>query len=153
MLYFEKYNSPIGMITVSCDEKYLVGIQFGSSCAKENPNEITNKTVLQLKEYFCGKRKSFDLPIFLDGTDYQVKVWKELMNIPYGKVCTYGFIAKRIGIPKGAQAVGGANKRNPLPIVIPCHRVVAHNGIGGYTPGLEIKKFLLRLEKNNSGSD
>jgi len=104
-------------------------------------------TQKQLDEYFCGKRKIFDLPLRPIGTDFQLRVWKELSRIPYGTVITYGELARRIGNPRASRAVGMANNRNPLPIVIPCHRVV---GVGkklvGFGGGLDIKLTLLKLE-------
>jgi len=104
-------------------------------------------TQKQLDEYFCGNRKIFDLPLRPIGTDFQLRVWKELSRIPYGTVITYGELARRIGNPRASRAVGMANNRNPLPIVIPCHRVV---GVGkklvGFGGGLDIKLTLLKLE-------
>jgi methylated-DNA-[protein]-cysteine S-methyltransferase len=100
----------------------------------------------QIQEYLQRKRKKFDVKITLTGTNFQKAVWNEMLKIPYGKVCTYGDIAKAIGNPKAARAVGGACNANKYPIVIPCHRVVGANGIGGYAFGLEVKKELLRLE-------
>jgi O-6-methylguanine DNA methyltransferase len=101
----------------------------------------------QLAEYFAGKRREFDLDLAPVGTDFQLRVWKALRAIPYGAVRNYGDIARAIGQPKAARAVGGANGCNPLPIVIPCHRVIASDGsIGGYSGGLAIKHRLLALE-------
>ena len=102
-----------------------------------------------LNEYFKGKRISFDLPLLFDGTEFQVKVWKALMTIDYGKTATYGDIAKLIGSPKAFRAVGGANNKNKIAIIIPCHRVIGSNGnLTGYAGGLGIKQYLLDLEYN-----
>jgi len=103
----------------------------------------------QIFEYFDQNRVKFDLPIDFCGTEFQEKVWRELMNIPYGQTRSYGDIAKNIGSPKAARAVGMANNKNPLPIIIPCHRVIGANGkLVGYAPGLDIKEKLLNIEKS-----
>jgi len=105
----------------------------------------------QLQEYFAGKRKVFDLELAPSGTDFQKKVWQALLKIPYGKTATYKEIAAAIGHPKAARAVGMACNKNPIAIIIPCHRVVGSNGsLTGYAGGLEMKKRLLELELNNS---
>lgn len=101
----------------------------------------------QLDEYFKGKRQTFDLALDLKGTDFQKSVWKALLNIPYGTVKSYSEIAREIGLPNAARAVGSANGANPVPIVVPCHRVIAKNGtLGGYSGGLDIKRKLLNIE-------
>ena len=125
---------------------------------RQNPQEyILEETELileckkQLEEYFAGKRKTFDLPLVPKGTEFQQKVWKALQEIPYGETRTYGEIAAAIGNPKAARAVGMANNKNPIGIIIPCHRVVGANGkLVGYAGGMEKKEFLLELERNNS---
>ncbi len=109
--------------------------------------EVLERTVRQLKEYFRGERKTFDVPIQTKGTPFQENVWKALREIPYGETCSYGDIAKKIGCPKGARAVGAACGRNPVLIVTPCHRVVGGNGaLTGFTGGLHVKEKLLELE-------
>ena len=113
----------------------------------ESPTLLLSKTAAELQEYFTGKRKAFDLPLEPCGTPFQRKVWQELCRIPFGEVASYGEIAARIGLPKGARAVGQANHRNPIPVIIPCHRVVAAgNKIGGYGGGIALKIRLLALE-------
>jgi len=102
----------------------------------------------QLTEYLSGQRKEFTFPLDIEGTAFQHLVWNELKAVPYGETCTYGDIAKRINNPKAARAVGQANHRNPLPLVIPCHRVCGHDGgLGGYAGGLSCKQYLLDLER------
>ena len=104
-------------------------------------------TKKQLEEYFSGKRRKFTLPLDLQGTAFDQKVWKATQKIPYGQVRTYKDIAKMIGKPQASRAVGNALGRNPIPILVPCHRVIASNGtLGGYSIGLKIKKSLLNLE-------
>lgn len=113
--------------------------------------DLINNTRKQLDEYFAGKRKKFDIPIKLDGTDFQIKVWKELLKIPYGETCSYLDIAKCIGNPKASRAVGMANNKNKIIIIVPCHRVIGSNKkLVGYACGLEVKEKLLELERKNS---
>ena len=107
--------------------------------------------VSQLKEFFLGKRQSFDLPLAPLGTSFQTRVWEALREIPYGATITYGELAERVGSPKGYRAVGNANGRNPLVILQPCHRVIAAgNQLGGFSAGIHRKKFLLRMEKGDA---
>ncbi len=111
---------------------------------------FTDKVAGQIQEYFNGKRKKFDLPYRLIGTDFQIKVWKELAKIPYGELRTYKDIAVAIDNPYSSRAVGMANNKNPIQIIIPCHRVIGANGsLRGYTEGIEQKKKFLEIEKNN----
>ena len=121
------------------------------------PRLMPHKTPLleraegQIREYFDGRRQEFDLPLTFVGTDFQKKVWQALTEIPYGKTVTYGALAERIGCPGGARAVGAANHCNPLPILVPCHRVVGVGGnLTGYAGGMEMKKFLLELEQGKN---
>jgi methylated-DNA-[protein]-cysteine S-methyltransferase len=109
------------------------------------------EAIRQLREYFAGKRTGFDLPLAPKGTDFQRAVWRQLQEIPYGETISYGELARRVGNPKAARAVGSANGSNPLPIVIPCHRVIAGDGsIGGFGGGLPTKEILLALEQRTS---
>ena len=112
--------------------------------------DLINNTRKQLDEYFAGNRKQFDIPIKFNGTDFQVKVWKELLKIPYGETCSYLDIAKCIGNPKASRAVGMANNKNKIIIIVPCHRVIGSNKkLVGYACGLDVKKKLLELEREN----
>jgi len=111
------------------------------------PDRITEKAVKQLQEYFRGKRKVFDVPLSLHGTDFQIKVYKAMIDIPFGETKSYGDIARVIGSPKAFRAVGGACHSNPIPIIVPCHRVVGSDGsLTGFGLGLDVKKLLLDLE-------
>lgn len=129
----------------------LLSFNIPSKCLNDGDKTNFAKDVqTQLEEYFCGKRKKFDLPLDLNGTNFQMKVWKELSKIGYGKTLSYGEVSQKIDLPKGARAVGGANNKNPLPIIIPCHRVIQSDGkLGGYAGGLVLKQQLLDLEKKN----
>jgi O-6-methylguanine DNA methyltransferase len=112
--------------------------------------ELGRKVIKELHEYLSGERKMFSVPIKPEGADFQMKVWKELTNIPYGKTRSYSDIAKSLGNPKSARAVGNACNRNPIAIIIPCHRVLGADGaLTGYAGGIERKKFLLNLENRN----
>jgi methylated-DNA-[protein]-cysteine S-methyltransferase len=112
---------------------------------------LLKKTAAQITEYLAGKRKEFAVPLALNGTEFASKVWKEMSAIPYGEVRTYGELAKAIGRPGAARAVGQACNRNPIPIIVPCHRVVGTGGkLTGYAGGLTLKKRLLELEKDAS---
>lgn len=138
-------HSPVGAYTVGYDGDAIVSVHFGAAEESE-PSPAALEAERQLAQYFAGERKAFDLPIRLDGTEFQKKVWRVLCDIPYGETRTYGDIARAVGSPRACRAIGGANHKNPICIIVPCHRVVASNGIGGYGEGIEIKKYLLELE-------
>jgi len=143
--YFEINNFTFEII---CNENYLVGLKTVKEKAEIKTSILTEKVKNQLCEYFKGKRKSFDIPICFSGTEFQNKVWKELLNIPYGKTRSYKDIAKEVGNEKASRAVGGANNKNPIWIIVPCHRVIGKNGeLVGYGGGLKLKEFLLSIEK------
>lgn len=149
MIYSKTINSPIGKLGLYADQDHLLRITFCEAYKVDNSNKILNETEKQLLEYFNGKRKAFDVPIKLDGTEFRKKVWNELIKIPFGKTISYQEIAVKIGDRNKARAIGTANHHNPLPIIIPCHRVVRKNGdLGGFAGGLKAKKFLLELESN-----
>ena len=129
----------------------LLSFDIPSKCINDGEKTIFAKDVQkQLDEYFTGKRKKFELLLDLKGTSFQMKVWKELSKISYAKTLSYGEISKKINLPKGARAIGGANNKNPLPIIIPCHRVIQSDGkLGGYAGGIVLKQQLLDLEQKN----
>lgn len=146
---YYKFNTPIGPLVTEDDGDHLISIRWGHSFAGTEfiATPVAVLTEKQLNEYFRGLRKEFDLPILPIGTPFQMKCWEELRKIPYGCVITYGELALRIGNAKASRAVGMANNRNPLPIVIPCHRVVgAGKRLVGFGGGLDIKSALLKLE-------
>jgi methylated-DNA-[protein]-cysteine S-methyltransferase len=141
------YHSPVAWLEIVHDDGRLVGIRFIDE--PEKPcSENGGETVRQLAEYFTGKRREFDLPLHYErGTGFQRAVWDELCAIPYGETGTYGEIATGLGRPGAARAVGGACGANPLPIVVPCHRVLRGGGsLGGFAYDLEIKRNLLKIE-------
>ncbi|MEJ6951680.1 methylated-DNA--[protein]-cysteine S-methyltransferase [Natronospora cellulosivora (SeqCode)] len=153
--YF-KYPSPLGILNIYFTARGIYDISFYDGRKRNNDHvniRTTDYTIYkyifeELNDYFTGKLKEFEVPIILRGTEFQIKVWKEVMKIPYGEYITYGEIAKIIGSSKAARAVGNANNCNRLPIIIPCHRVIASNGeMTGYLGGIERKKWLLNHEK------
>jgi methylated-DNA-[protein]-cysteine S-methyltransferase len=119
---------------------------------RDDGDAVLRETARQLARYFAGELKEFDLPLDLRGTEFQKRVWCELRAIPYGETRAYGDIAKAIGAPKAVRAVGAANGQNPIPIVVPCHRVIGASGrLVGFGGGLEMKRLLLKLEQLNYG--
>lgn len=142
-------QSPVGAVTVFSDGEAITEIRFGDFGGDE-PDAVITQAIKQLGEYFEGKRKSFELPLKPCGTPFQKSVWSALRDIPYGETRNYGDIAKSVGNEKACRAVGMANNKNPIAIVIPCHRVIGADGsLTGYAAGLDIKKYLLDMENNN----
>ena len=151
MKYRLTMETPLGRLTLvsgetAVEELCLPG-DMPEETVPERRTELLCRAEKELQEYFRGTRQDFDLPLAPAGTPFQQRVWQELCRIPYGHTATYGEIARRIGLPKASRAVGQANHRNPIPILIPCHRVIAaHGGLGGYGGGLDIKIRLLEHE-------
>ena len=148
MKYLSSYKSPLGFLQLNSDGLSITGIAFSDEEIKVKTNcAVLNQCELQLDDYFCGKGMGFDLPLKPAGTEFQKKVWAELLKIPNGETITYFELAVRLGDPKLVRAVGTANGRNPLAIVIPCHRVIgAGNKLTGYSGGLRRKLWLLEHE-------
>ena len=148
-LYF--YETPVGKIGLADNGRAITDLFFGEDSPLTeyiiNETELLKSAYKQLMEYFSGSRKIFDLPLAFEGTSFQQKVWKALLTIPYGQVRSYKDIAKQTGNEKACRAVGMANNRNSIGIIIPCHRVIGSNGkLVGYGGGLDIKRYLLQLE-------
>ena len=150
------FKSPIGYLKI-CEENgsltELCLLQDAKDIVLsqnyEWHSDLLYEAYKQINEYFAGKRKKFDLPVGSKGTAFQQQVWKELQKIPYGETRSYQDIAVNIGNPKGVRAVGQANNKNPIIIIVPCHRVIHKNGnIDGFACGIEVKKYLLDLERN-----
>ena len=152
MLYTCKYQFENVSLYLVATETHLINIQFTQpQKALLQTTELLSMATIQLDEYFQGKRTTFSLPFKLTGTPFQLAVWKELQNIPYGQTTSYKEIAQKINKPKAYRAVGMANNKNPLPIIIPCHRVIGSNGkLIGYAGGLKLKNYLLELEKSHT---
>jgi len=149
----QTYMTIIGKVSISDDG-------FGSIDGVYLPNSnlpyrecrecsVMAEAARQIDEFLTGKRTTFDLPLKIEGTDFQKSVWDELRNIPYGETASYGDIAKRVSRPNAYRAVGSACNINPLPLIIPCHRVVASKGIGGFSGGLTLKRKLMEIEGIN----
>lgn len=157
ILHYKIYDSPIGKLQLVASDSGLQAVlpqnHFRTASAEfieNNANPILLKTEKQLAEYFEGKRKKFDIKLEMRGTVFQINAWRELQNIPYGETISYGQQATRIGDAKKARAVGVANGRNPLMIVVPCHRVIGASGaLTGFGGGLDMKQKLLDLETSN----
>ena len=154
MKSWTRIPSPIGDLILIMEEGALREIRFTSGPRPGEPPadaiedaKPCKRTVQQLREYFAGRPRDFDIPLAPQGTPFQRRVWDALLAVGYGRTSTYGEIARAIGNPKGVRAVGLANGRNPIPIVIPCHRIIGSNGtLTGYGGGLPIKRQLLELE-------
>jgi methylated-DNA-[protein]-cysteine S-methyltransferase len=154
MLYYKTFSSPLGKITLVSTHKYIVALYLANeampkkmAAKKNNTHKILLDAETQLKEYFSGKRKLFSIPLSPEGTIFQQKAWHALSQIPFGKVWSYGEQAQYLYSPNAQRAVGGANGKNPIPILIPCHRVIGSTGkLTGFSGGMSMKIFLLKLE-------
>lgn len=154
---YDIFRSELGAILVAAENEEIryINLQQGKGALnipedweEDNGSGIIKQAINQLEEYLTGKRKEFDLKLNPAGTEFQKKVWKALLKIPYGKTASYKEIAKKIGNQKAVRAVGAANGKNPIQIIIPCHRVIGSNGdMIGYAGGLEAKEALLNIER------
>ncbi len=176
-LHSTTFTSPVGPLFLAASERGLVALEFdarlpGQQTIRPNPRDLRAEKqaksrsvrfeesarsmqayVRELKEYFAGQRREFTFALDLRGTDFQIACWRALLAIPYGETRSYGDIARAVGRPQGFRAVGMANNRNPVAIVVPCHRVIASDGtLCGYGGGLDIKRKLLELEGALSGT-
>ncbi|MDE0030841.1 MAG: methylated-DNA--[protein]-cysteine S-methyltransferase [Deltaproteobacteria bacterium] len=156
-MYYDWMESPLGALLIVADESALRMISFsrGRHPGKVEDGWRRGGTVVaearrQLDEYFAGRRKAFHLPVAPAGTPFQLRAWRALQDIPYGETRSYGEQARALGQSAAVRAVGAANGRNPIPIIIPCHRVIGGDGrLTGYAGGLDIKKYLLDLERRH----
>lgn len=149
MIYTCIYKSTFGNIKISADEKSILTVSFTNEAVNFlNKNEIIDEVIKQLEEYFVGESKEFNLPLNPQGTDFQKLVWNTLLKIPYGETKSYKQIAELIGNPNSSRAVGNACNKNPISIIIPCHRVIGKNGsLVGYALGLDLKQKLIEKEQ------
>jgi len=154
-IYYTTMESPVGMLRLVAEELGLRTVWFVRGRKEEKPDAEWKEdaaffveVIRQLNAYFAGELREFEIPLLMLGTDFQKRVWKALLTIPYGETMSYGELAKKIGEPKAVRAVGAANGQNPIPIIVPCHRVIGSDGsLTGFGGGLENKKKLLELEK------
>ncbi|HNZ40806.1 MAG TPA: methylated-DNA--[protein]-cysteine S-methyltransferase [Clostridia bacterium] len=144
------YQSKIGRINISEDNEGICGVSICTSneCSHLSQSKLKDETFRQLAEYLQGKRKSFNVKLSLKGTEFQKSVWEQLLNIPYGETRSYGEIAALIGNAKASRAVGMACNRNPVMIIVPCHRIIGKKGcLTGYAAGIDLKEKLLDMER------
>ena len=163
MIYYSSIKSPVGAIFFALRNNYICLLSLGRNADEDfhrylsrvyddEPVKLSTSKlqhmINQLNEYFAGVRTEFDIPVKPEGTDFQQQVWQALLDLPYGRVISYGDLAVKLNNPGGMRAVGAANGKNPIPILIPCHRVIAADGsLGGYTGGLDIKRKILDIEQ------
>ncbi len=156
-MHYSYLPSPIGRLMVAGDEEGLKWVVFEKGkypptldeSWEEKQTSLLRETKRQLKAYFAGKLQDFDVDVAPEGTEFQRKVWRRLQDIPYGETISYGTLARRVGNPKASRAVGAANGKNPVSIVVPCHRVIGSTGnLTGFGGGLRLKERLLALESN-----
>ncbi|ACV27292.1 methylated-DNA--[protein]-cysteine S-methyltransferase [Kangiella koreensis] len=152
-IYYQQSSCPFGTVHIYANEHHLKAVLFkpwdkiATNDLINKSNDIVEQTRHQLQEYFQGKRQEFDLPLKADGTDFQQTVWQALCKIPFGETWNYGQLAQAIGNKNASRAVGAANGKNPISIIVPCHRVIGANGtLTGYAGGLTIKEWLLKHE-------
>ncbi len=147
-IYYDYYESPIGLVEVIGTSTNITSLCFVEVCKERfESNTIVGKAISQVGEYFDSKRRKFEVDISFAGTKFQEQVWQQLLTMPYGRLSSYQDIANAIGRPKAVRAVGGATGRNPISIIVPCHRIVGSNGkLTGYGGGLWRKEWLLKHE-------
>lgn len=160
LLKFKCINSPVGILKIVVNDEALIAVLWDnekpnrvllSSMEEDLQNHLILEVEKQLKEYFQGQRKVFDLPLGMNGTPFQQSVWEELKQIPFGSTRSYKDIAQKLKNPKAVRAVGSANGRNPISIIVPCHRVIGADGnLSGFAGGVHRKKILLDLEQNET---
>ncbi len=150
MNYSSYLTTPIGFIQILASDEFIHSILFVDSVTESQSNTVSDRARSQLEEYFQGKRREFDLPLDAKGTKFQQSVWDKLTLVEYGTTCSYRDIANAIENPKGVRAVGSANGKNPMTIVVPCHRVIGADGsLTGYASGVDRKAWLLKHEQKN----
>ncbi len=146
-MFVDYYASPLGLIEITADDHGLLSLYFVAAEKSRKPSPLLEQTQQQLSQYFNRTRSAFDLPLSFTGTPFQKSVWQQLLNIPFGTTCSYQQLAEALNRPSAARAVGAANGKNPLSIIVPCHRVIGANGqLTGYLGGLERKQWLLEHE-------
>ena len=147
--FYEYLETPIGLLAVVATDQFVIGVDFALKQKDSSANKISKQAVKELAEYFAGKIEKFSVPIFYTGTAWQNTVWNKLLSVPYGSVISYQDLAAAVGKPKAARAIGQAVNKNPIAIIVPCHRVVGSRGdLVGYAGGLKKKEYLLKLENN-----
>ena len=152
MTFSTQFSSTVGPLTLEGHDRALTRIGFGDPAAPQGDAAAVASAAIQLEQYFAGQRTDFDVELELEGTAFERRVWEEVRAIPYGETASYAEIARRIGRPDACRAVGRANGRNPVAVIVPCHRVVGSDGsLTGYAGGIEMKRALLELEARAVG--
>jgi methylated-DNA-[protein]-cysteine S-methyltransferase len=147
MTFSTQFSSTVGPLTLEGDDRALTRIGFGAPNAPQGDADAVAAAAIQLEQYFAGERTEFDIDIEVEGSPFERRVWDEVRAIPYGETASYSEIARRIGRPDACRAVGRANGRNPVAVIVPCHRVIGSDGsLTGYAGGIEMKRALLDLE-------
>ena len=148
--YYDHYDTPLGKMEITANEDAVLSIHFVDKVQPVKRNAVTDLARQQMLEYFAGERETFDLPMAPEGTEFQRMVWRALTQVAYGETCSYADIANRINKPKAVRAVGAANGKNPMTIVVPCHRIVGSDGsLTGYASGTDKKAWLLNHESQS----
>jgi len=148
-LYYDNYQTPLGKMEITANQQAVLSIHFVEQTKKVKPNAITEAAKTQMLQYFAGDLEQFDMPMEPYGTDFQKQVWHALTSVDYGETCCYSDIANIISNPKAVRAVGAANGKNPMTIVVPCHRIIGRDGsLTGYASGMDKKAWLLNHEAN-----
>lgn len=146
-LYYDNYDTPLGEMEITANDRAVLSIFFVGETKKVKPNLMTEIAKAQMLQYFAGDLEVFDMPMQPQGTDFQKQVWHALISVDYGETCCYSDIANKISNPKAVRAVGAANGKNPMTIVVPCHRIIGRDGsLTGYASGMEKKAWLLNHE-------
>ena len=150
MTFSTQFSTTVGPLTLEGDDQALTRIGFGAPTAPRGDSPAVAAAAIQLEQYFAGERTEFELAVEVEGTPFERRVWDEVRSIPYAQTATYAEIARRIGRPGASRAVGRANARNPVAVIVPCHRVIGSDGsLTGYAGGIEMKRALLDLENAN----
>lgn len=149
-MYYQFIDSPLGTVRISANPTGITEVAFVSQSSKAEPSALTKKAAEQLMAYFSGHLTQFSLPLAASGTAFQQQVWQALVKVPFASTCSYADIARHLANPKAVRAVGAANGRNPIAIIVPCHRIIGANGtLTGYAGGLEKKAWLLKHEQRH----
>jgi len=147
--YFDHVDTPLGKMEITANDSAVLAIHFVETTKTKRVNDLTELAKNQLLQYYAGDLEAFDMPMSPQGTEFQQQVWKALTSVGFGETCSYSDIADKINNPKAVRAVGSANGKNPMTIVVPCHRIIGSNGsLTGYASGVERKAWLLNHESN-----
>jgi len=146
-IYYDNFETPLGLMEITANDQAVLSIHFVDQTETVNANAMTDLAKTQMQQYYTGDLEKFNMPMEPEGTEFQKTVWQALITVDYGKTCSYSDIANKIDNPKAVRAVGSANGKNPMTIVVPCHRIIGSNGsLTGYASGVDRKAWLLNHE-------